>query len=177
MASPEPVQAVFPSGRSPHWDIQGYPKISKDIQRYPFENMFWICLGYLFGISWDINWISLDIFRDTVKIFQAYPLISSLYPELSIFLSRDIHSHIQTYPSTYPGLSIYLSRAIHLPIQRYPSTYPEISIYLSKSVHLLIQRYPYTHPEISIYRSSDILPFVLLDYCRSRLCQLATACS
>ncbi len=45
---------------------------------------------------------------------------------------------IHRYPSTYPDLSIYLSRDIylissdiHLPIQRYPSTYPAISSHLS----------------------------------------------
>ena len=98
--------------------------------------------GYLFGILLDIIWISLDIFMDTVKISQAYPLISSQYPELSIYLSRDIHLLIQRYPSTYPEISICLSIYIHLLIQSDPFTYPELSIYLSKAIHLPIQRYP-----------------------------------
>jgi hypothetical protein len=90
--------------------------------------------------------MSLDIFRDTVKISQTYPLISCLYPELSISLSRGIHPLIHRYPSTYPEISIYLSSAIHLLIQSspstYPVTYPELSIYLSRALHLPIQKYP-----------------------------------
>ncbi len=104
----------------------------------------------------DIIWISLDIFMDTVKISQTYPLISSQYPELSIYLSRAIHLFIHIYPSTYPELSIYLSRAIHILIQRNPYSYPQLSIHLSRAIylisshiHLPIQRYPSTYPAIS----------------------------
>ncbi len=55
-----------PSGSSPHSDIQGYPRISQDIQRYPkiytHQHMFWICKEYIFGISMDIIWTFLDKF-------------------------------------------------------------------------------------------------------------------
>ena len=116
------------SGSSPHKDIQGYPKISIDIHRYPYIRISFgylldIYLGYSW-ISYGYLWISLDILMDTVKISQASPLISRLYPELSIYLSRNIHLPIQRCPSAYPEISIYLSRAIHLPIQSYPYTYP-----------------------------------------------------
>jgi hypothetical protein len=135
-------------------DIQRYPKI----HRYPYSRIsFGYLSGYLFGILLDIIWISLDIFMDTVKISQAYPLISSQYPELSIYLSRDIHLLIQRYPSTYPEISICLSRDLHLLIKSYPSTYPEISIHLSIDIHLFIQSYPSTYAEISCWIFDPVL--------------------
>ncbi len=142
------VQTVLPLVRI--WEFaplgyQRYPKISIH------SDIFWISLGYLFGIFLDIIWISLDILMDTVKISQAYPLISCLYPEQSISLSRDIHLLIQRYPLSYPEISIYLSRDINLLIQSYPSTYPELSIHLSIDIHLVIQSYPSTYPEISCW--------------------------
>jgi hypothetical protein len=117
--------------------------ISKDIPdfpRYPkisiHQDMFWICSGYLLGIPLDIIWMFLDIIWDTFKISQAYPLISRMYPELSISLSRDIHLLIRRYPSTYLEISIYLSRDIHLPIQRYPAICPDGLLIRSRLVLL-----------------------------------------
>jgi hypothetical protein len=43
------------SGGLPQWKIQGYPKIYKDIQRYPYIR---ICFGYVLDIYLGYYWIS-----------------------------------------------------------------------------------------------------------------------